>query len=105
MALGLSQNLSINGLQLLSAIIPEQNKPFDLWLPLNSQTMLPATATAAWVAVEDSFGDHPYWVRSGIHLALKRDDDRALLIDYIQKKLGSDKSTLESTDPKIGYIF
>jgi hypothetical protein len=102
---GLFQNLSLQGAQILTSVVPHPRKPFDVWIQLDSTTILPANAKTAWMAIEDSLSDGPFWVRAGIQFTIPRSDDRASLSEYCSRRLGTEATLNKITDPKIGYVF
>ncbi len=105
LAYGISQDISLRGLQLLSPIVLEKRTPFELWVCVEGNEMIPATAETAWMSLEDSLGDSPYWIRSGVTLIFKSHADRDLVAQAILKRANVDRIMLEQTESRIGFVF
>lgn len=61
------QDISGKGINLLSASSLREKEAIDLWV-LNPETdqLINIEGNVAWVAVDDLYGDSPYWVRAGV---------------------------------------
>lgn len=107
---GLSQNISLNGIQILSPRILEKNKPFELWIPIKGQDdNVLALAQTAWIQIEDSLGDSPYWIRSGLRLSFNKAKDRDLYRDMISQKTyiktPMEHAVFEEPGSKVGFVL
>ena len=102
---GLTQDVSLRGIQILSTTVPEQKKSFDLWIPLDGDDVIHAKARTAWIEIEDSLGDSPYWIRTGLELTFSNLKERKLLAEALFHKTRSDRVRLEEATSKTAYIF
>lgn len=105
LAHAVTQNISLRGLQLLSPTILEAKRKFEVWLTLDSSTVIPATANTEWMQLEDNFADSPYWVRSGVSLAFRSLDERRLFVDTVLKRASLDRVRREQDASKVGFVF
>ena len=102
---GVTQDVSMRGISLLTATIPQKEKPFHLWIPMGDDDVISATAHCSWFEVEDCLGDSPYWIRAGLTILIDRKDDRKMYADMILNKANSKRFALEETDSRVGFIF
>ncbi len=105
LAQAVTQNISLKGMQLLSPVILEQKKKFEVWIPLDGTTILPAVARTQWMAVEDTLGDSPYWVRAGLSLAFQNDGHRRLFAQAVLKRVDLGPIRKEQEASKVGVVF
>lgn len=105
LAHAVTQNISLKGLQLLSSAILEQKKKFEVWIPLDGTTTVPAVARTEWMAVEDTLGDSPYWIRAGLSLAFQDDDHRRLFAQAVLKRMDLGPARKEQEVSKVGFVF
>ena len=102
---GVSQDMSIRGMQVLSSVILEKGRVFDMWIPLDDQMVVKAKARVRWTQLEDTLGDSPYWIRAGISLAYNKGDDRKILSNVVADKAKLEPVLRQEAESKIGYVF
>ncbi len=81
------QNISRDGLHLMTASSLREKEPVDLWI-LNPETdqLINLEGEVAWVAVDDLYGDSPYWVRAGIRLTYADKTHKEKWQDLLKKR-------------------
>ena len=92
-------------MQILSSTILEPRKKFEVWIPVEGSTIIPAVAKTEWMVVEETFGDSPYWVRGGLSLAFRNDEDRRLIAEEIRRRSKTDRVRQEQENSKVGFVF
>jgi len=102
---GLTQDVSVRGMKLLTPVVPDRTRPMDVWIPLEDDDVVHAKASVVWVEVEDALGDSPYWIRTGITLTIRKKGDRKRFLKLIARKSHTEQSKLEEADSKVGYVF
>ncbi len=102
---GITQNLSLRGVSMLSSSILESVKPFEIWLPLDEEEMVSALAKLAWVSLEDNLGDSPYWIRGGLALTFRLKRDHDMVLDLISDRSKADIVEREESRHKIGFAI
>jgi hypothetical protein len=105
LAHAVSQNISLRGMQILSPAILERKRPFEIWIPLKGTDVVPATAKVEWMALEDSLGDSPYWVRSGVSLTFRTPEERRRFADAVLARAQVDRVRVEQETSKVGFVF
>ena len=64
---GLVMDIGFLGICIFSPTLLEVGKPMRLWvMNPNSADLTKIDGTVAWVSLEDTYGDSPYWVKAGI---------------------------------------
>lgn len=101
----LTQDLSLRGAQLLTSVVPETEKPFVIWIPVEGERVVRATAQVVWTAVEDLLGDSPYWVRTGVTLRFDDRESREAVASAIARRSSVERSAREQEISKIGFVF
>jgi hypothetical protein len=97
--------LSLRGINLWSPTLWERKKKFEVWIPLDGSTIIPAVAKTEWMTVEDELGDSPFWIRSGLSLTFRNSDDRRAFTDAFLRRADLDRVTKEQETSKIGFVF
>ncbi|MFH1262017.1 MAG: hypothetical protein V1495_01050 [Pseudomonadota bacterium] len=105
LAHAITQNLSLRGMQVLSATILDSRKKFEVWIPIDGTTVIPAIARTEWMTVEDTLADSPYWVRGGLSLAFPKEKDRKLYVETVLKRVDIDRLKKEAESSKVGFVF
>jgi hypothetical protein len=105
LAHAVTQNISLRGMQVLSSTTFDVRKRFEVWIPIDSTTVIPATARTEWVRIEDELGDSPYWVRGGLSLTFRNEKDRRLYVDTVLKRVDVDRLKREIDSNKVGFVF
>ncbi len=102
---GLTQDLSLRGVQLLLSVVPDPAKPFDIWIPVDDQEIVAARGRIVWMALEDTFADSPYWLRVGVNLTCESREARKLLASTIARKTDTESALRDREEAKIGFVF
>jgi hypothetical protein len=105
LAHAVTQNLSLRGMQILTPTVPDPKRRFEVWIPLEGSTVVPAIAHTEWMEVEDNLADSPYWIRSGVSLTFRNESDRRLYVDTVLKRANVDRIRREQEASKIGFVF
>ena len=92
-------------MQILSPAILDAKRKFEVWIPLGGSTVIPANAQVEWMALEDTLGDSPYWVRSGVSLTFRNTEDRRLFVNTVLARASVDRVRCEQETSKVGFVF
>ncbi len=87
------------------SVIPDPDKPFDIWIPLNDQEIVSAQGRVIWMALEDTYADSPYWLRVGMNLTCEDQAARKLLADAVSRKSHTERILREQENSKISFVF
>ncbi|MFH1016705.1 MAG: PilZ domain-containing protein [Pseudomonadota bacterium] len=102
---GLTQDLSLRGVQLLTDIVPDSEKPFDIWIPVDDQEVVAAQARVVWMALEDTYADSQYWLRVGVNLTCQDREARRLLAGTVARKADLSRALHEQENSKVSFVF
>lgn len=102
---GVTQDVSLRGLQILTTVILDTKRPIDLWVPVYGQDVIRANARVQWVEIEADLGDSPYWIRSGLSITLQNVEDRQKLASAIAERETRTPWMISEAGTKIGFVF
>jgi hypothetical protein len=102
---GLTQDLSLKGVQLLTSVVPEPEKPFDIWIPVDDHEVVAARGRVVWMSIEDTYADSPYWLRVGVNLTFRDRVSRDLLAGTIARKTDVELAQKTQESSKVGFVF
>lgn len=91
----INQNVSCGGLHLLSASPLRTQERIDLWI-LDPETdkLINLEGEVAWVAIDDLYGDSPYWVKAGVRFTYG-ETEQVDRLRHLVKKRGATFLTAE----------
>ena len=81
---GLTLDIGIRGSCIFSPTTLESGDKLTLWLLHGENSdLIHLTAQVIWVAIDDLYGDSPYWLRAGIQFDQPNDESRKALSHYL----------------------
>jgi hypothetical protein len=103
----INQNISTTGLHLLSASPLRTEERVDLWI-LDPETdrLINLEGEVVWVAIDDLYGDSPYWVRAGVRFTYGETEQVDLLRGLVKKRGAAIAGTAQrKKQPRISFAI
>lgn len=83
--------------------IPSKDETVEVYVPINSNVLIPALAKNVWIDLEDQWGDHPYWIKAGYDLTFHNKEDEKKFTQGFLNLGGKFKSSRRLA--RVEYVF